>query len=88
LLAVDGLNCDSAGAIAGRMYADSMERPGKEPDAALEQRSVDAVDPLANVAQARAALARPMSERLELALSWNATASELRAGLDAITRRE
>jgi hypothetical protein len=26
-----------------------------------------------------------MSERLELALSWNAVAAELRAGLDAAT---
>jgi hypothetical protein len=65
-----------------------MDRPGKEPDAALEQRSVDAVDPLANLAQAKAALARPMSERLELAVSWNAMASELRAGLAATTQDE
>jgi hypothetical protein len=28
-----------------------------------------------------AARQRPMSERLELALSWNAVAAELRAGL-------
>jgi hypothetical protein len=27
-----------------------------------------------------------MSERLELALSWNAVAAELRAGLNAATR--
>jgi hypothetical protein len=33
-----------------------------------------------------AARLRPMSERLELALSWNAVAAELRAGLDAATR--
>lgn len=65
-----------------------MDRPGKEPDAAREQRSVDAVDPLANLAQAKAALARPMSERLELALSWNAMASELRAGLAANAQRK
>ena len=44
----------------------------------------DAVrDPLANPAAVRAALARPMSERLELALSWNMVAAELRAGLTA-----
>jgi hypothetical protein len=30
---------------------------------------------------ARLARQRPMSERLELALSWNAVATELRAGL-------
>jgi hypothetical protein len=34
-----------------------------------------------------AARRRPMSERLELALSWNAVAAELRAGLAAINGR-
>ncbi|HVT00267.1 MAG TPA: hypothetical protein VHE08_07105 [Solirubrobacterales bacterium] len=29
----------------------------------------------------------PMSERLELALSWNAVAAELRSGLAGATRR-
>jgi hypothetical protein len=43
-------------------------------------------DPLASSAATRAARARPMSERLELALSWNAVAAELRAGLLAATR--
>lgn len=38
-------------------------------------------DPLADVEAVRAARKRPMSERLELALSWNLVASELRAGL-------
>jgi hypothetical protein len=42
----------------------------------------DAVrDPLANTNAVLAARQRPMSERLELALSWNALAAELRAGL-------
>jgi len=42
----------------------------------------DAVrDPLVPVEAVLAARRRPMSERLELALSWNAVAAELRAGL-------
>jgi hypothetical protein len=38
-------------------------------------------DPLAVKQTVIAARRRPMSERLELALSWNAVAAELRAGL-------
>jgi hypothetical protein len=38
---------------------------------------------LANPAALAAARRRPMSERLELALSWNSVAAELRAGLAA-----
>jgi hypothetical protein len=38
-------------------------------------------DPLAAPDAVLAARQRPMSERLELALSWNAVAAELRAGL-------
>jgi hypothetical protein len=38
-------------------------------------------DPLAVSDAVLAARQRPMSERLELALSWNAVAAELRAGL-------
>jgi hypothetical protein len=38
-------------------------------------------DPLATLAAVRDARRRPMRERLELALSWNAVAAELRAGL-------
>jgi len=38
-------------------------------------------DPMANWAAVLAARERPMSERLELALSWNAVAAELRAGM-------
>lgn len=44
-------------------------------------------DPLAVAATVLAARRRPMSERLELALSWNSLAAELRVGLLA-TRRE
>ena len=38
-------------------------------------------DPLEDIDSVRAARRRPMSERLELALSWNLAVSELRAGL-------
>ena len=38
-------------------------------------------DPLAVPQTVIAARRRPMSERLELALSWNSVAAELRAGL-------
>lgn len=41
-------------------------------------------DPRTSTAAMLAARRRPMSERLELALSWNAVAAELRAGLAAI----
>jgi hypothetical protein len=50
--------------------------------------ATDAVrDPLAVTETVLAARRRPMSERLELALSWNAVAAELRVGLLAATRR-
>jgi len=41
-------------------------------------------DPLVPVEMVLAARRRPMSERLELALSWNAVAAELRVGLFAV----
>ncbi len=41
--------------------------------------------PLAVPETVLAARLRPMSERLELALSWNTVAAELRAGLAAVT---
>jgi hypothetical protein len=47
----------------------------------------DVRDPLANPSAVLAARRRPMSERLELALSWNALAAELRAGLLTATGR-
>jgi hypothetical protein len=59
-----------------------------EPVQAGEQPLPDSVrDPLANTAMVITARRRPMSERLELALSWNAVAAELRAGLAAIDGR-
>jgi hypothetical protein len=41
---------------------------------------------MANWAAVLAARERPMSERLELALSWNAVAAELRAGMATAQR--
>jgi hypothetical protein len=43
-------------------------------------------DPLVDIKAVLAARRRPMSERLELALSWNALAAELRLGLLAVGR--
>lgn len=58
----------------------------EEPARTGDQLVSDAVrEPLAGTATLLAARRRPMSERLELALSWNAVAAELRAGLAAIT---
>ncbi len=44
-------------------------------------------DPLVPIETVLAARRRPMSERLELALSWNAVAAELRSGLSAATEQ-
>jgi hypothetical protein len=41
-------------------------------------------DPLARPDAVLEARRRPMSERLELALSWNAVVEELRAGLSKV----
>jgi hypothetical protein len=55
---------------------------------ATPQPHTDAVrDPLASFEAVLAARRRPMSERLELALSWNAVAYELRAGLATVAGR-
>lgn len=59
----------------------------QEPARTAAQEVADAArDPLAVSEAVLAARRRPMSERLELALSWNALAAELRAGLAAVTR--
>lgn len=56
-----------------------MESPAKAAGGSPAPATVR--DPLANRAAVLAARQRPMSERLELALSWNRVAAELRAGL-------
>jgi hypothetical protein len=48
---------------------------------------LSARDPRAKPDAVLEARRRPMSERLELALSWNAVADELRAGLAKVTGR-
>jgi len=59
----------------------------EEPAPASHALASDAVrDPLAVTETVLAARRRPMSERLELALSWNAVAAELRVGLLKLTR--
>jgi hypothetical protein len=60
----------------------SLEEPVRAPDPVV---APDVRDPLAVPATVLAARQRPMSERLELALSWNAVAAELRVGLAATT---
>jgi hypothetical protein len=60
----------------------------KERTRATDPLISDAVrDPLVPAETVLAARRRPMSERLELALSWNTVAAELRAGLLAATSR-
>jgi len=76
----------SPDAILDARYADPVTSSG-EPTPATHPLVADTVrDPLAVPATVLAARQRPMSERLELALSWNAVAAELRAGLLAATR--
>lgn len=60
----------------------SLKTSAGDPDPLM----ADAVrDPLVPLEAVLAARRRPMSERLELALSWNAVAAELRSGLLAAT---
>jgi hypothetical protein len=49
----------------------------------MSRKVANVRDPLSAFPMVLAARRRPMSERLELALSWNALAAELRAGLAA-----
>jgi hypothetical protein len=51
-----------------------------------EPHSATVRDPLADRAAVLVARMRPMSERLELALSWNRVAAELRAGVTEASR--
>jgi hypothetical protein len=56
--------------------------PSTEPaQAGNRPHPADVRDPQTSIDMVRAARQRPMSERLEVALSWNAVAAELRAGL-------
>jgi hypothetical protein len=74
-------------AVRAAQYAASVTSP-EEPVRAVDADDDHAVrDPLAVPEAVIDARRRPMSERLELALSWNTVASELRAGLAAVTGR-
>ncbi len=75
------------GTVLGARYADPVA-PSEEraqPFDVLDDAPVR--DPLAVPEAVLDARRRPMSERLELALNWNTVASELRAGLAAVTGR-
>jgi hypothetical protein len=67
-------------------YADPVTSPQASKPIMDEDMSDGVRDPLADSAAVIAARSRSMSERLELALSWNSVAAELRAGLAATTR--
>jgi hypothetical protein len=63
--------------------------PSEETARATYRPAADSVrDPLAACDAVLVARTRPMSERLELALSWNALAAELRVGLSAVRRTD
>jgi len=59
--------------------AQPSDRPARDP----ERPPAHVRDPFANYAAVLAARRRPMSERLELALSWNSAVAELRDNLGA-----
>lgn len=61
-----------------------MAAPVGQPNGRREGAAAGVRDPFASTAAILAARERPMSERLELALSWNAVAAELCAGLAAV----
>jgi hypothetical protein len=69
------------------LYADLVTSPQDSRQPA-DPSVVDGVrDPLAVPEAVLAARRRPMAERLELALTWNSLAAELRAGLAEATGR-
>jgi hypothetical protein len=69
------------------MIAKDTDAVGWSQAAPAREHASAVRDPFASPAAVLAARRRPMSERLELALSWNALAAELRAGLAAAARR-
>ena len=73
-------------AIPDDRYAPPVESP-QDARPPLDPADEYVRDPLANPEAVLAARQRPMSERLELALSWNSLASELRAGLAEVLGR-
>ncbi len=73
--------------MRGTRYAGPMTSAKALESVGARQAADAARDPLAAIDAVLAARRRPMSERLELALSWNAVAAELRCGLAAATRQ-
>jgi hypothetical protein len=68
-------------------YALPMEGPDKVDNGLVKGRDLPR-ESLGNPGAVAAARERTMSERLELALSWNAVAAELRAGLAKVIESE
>lgn len=66
-------------------YANPMAAPANTGSDRPKSVPGSVRDPRGNPGAIAAARERPMSERLELALSWNAVAAELRAGLAVVT---
>jgi hypothetical protein len=62
-----------------------MKEPGKPGDGRAANGPAAPRELLGNPGALAAARQRSMSERLELALNWNAVAAELRAGLAAVS---
>lgn len=74
-------------AILDGRYAAPVASPRDSAHAADTSAEEYVRDPLATPEAVLAARRRPMAERLELALSWNALAAELRGGLAEVTGR-
>lgn len=71
----------------GTAYPDDVDVEAGS-DRATARRLDAARDPFTRLDAVLAARRRPMSERLELALSWDALAAELRAWMRAATKGE
>lgn len=69
------------GIVTDVPYAGSVSTQGDSTPLSADSRAVHVRDPFARKDFLADALRRSMSERLELALSWNKLASELQAGL-------
>lgn len=69
-------------------YADAVISSGEPTRASDSPVSSHVRDPLAVPATTLVARRRSMSERLEVALSWNAVAAELRTGMKAVIDAE
>lgn len=73
--------------VLGARYAVRVTSSGDSVRATHASVEESVRDPLAVPEAVLAARQRPMAERLELALSWNSLAAELRVGLADVTGR-